>query len=113
MRSVTHSTGAWSSVHGSSDGSTGAQLRARAGARAARARADGAARPPAARVSPTHDVVEAQRRPAAHLRELGRERAREPAREAVVVRHRGHVERDEPARPQALAHEPKNSFVAR
>ena len=105
MRSVTHSTGAWSSVQGSSAGATGPRRPARSMRTSGARRGDGAGRRRGRRGQPEHDAVEAQRLPPAHLRELVRQRALEPAREPVVARHRGHVQRDEPARAQALADE--------
>ena len=109
IRSVSHSTGARSSVSGPLDGRHGPQAvleerheRPDVGRRGldplGQLLAGGL------RVEAEHELVEAQRPPAPGLRELRQEGAADRLRQPLVARHARDVERDDPARPEVFLH---------
>ena len=112
IRSVTHSTGARSSVQGRF---------AFVGHRPQLAEHELAERPQLRRpvrdellcergpaiVEAEQDLVEAQRRPDRHRVELVREGAGDPVEQALVAGHRRHVEREDPARLEPLPRQPE------
>ena len=118
IRSVIHSTGARSSVHGSDDGAATRRSRAR------RLVSDRSRRRPVAQpahehgprlgpVEPDHELVEAQRLPGEDQRELRRERAGDALGEPVVVGRRPTLRTIAPPGASRGRASRKNSCVAR
>ncbi len=122
-RSVSHSTGAWSSVSGSRAGATRAQLRSPPAAPSTCSSCGQAGETVAQRdcgdgvVEADDQLVEAQRRPDAHVGEDGRQRAAHRLGEPVVAGHARHVEGDRAAalevaarqREELLRHQPERA----
>ena len=110
MRSVSHSTGARSSVHGRArhlerSHVAGEQLADRREIGGAAGESPLELRRGERLAQPEDDRVEAQRGPFEHLRKLGRERSSDGTHEPLVLRNGRDVQRDDAARRQVLPHE--------